>query len=179
MKINKKNLGAFISIGLIAGSTFAVFKNSDDQKFIDDQLYKYTETTLFQPVEDYRFNIINNFIKKHSSLQEDLGLEPISENNDPKYKNFLKNKENFNTILSTMQGWVYVHERQLDTFNLKDNTDEVLNKALQIAKLELLQAKKEEEQQLNDDNSDTDDNEPNSNSLINSNNAFKSKLRRI
>ena len=127
MKDNSKKIGSFLALGIIAVGALVAAKDPNVHRYIDNKLYQYGKTTFFQPIEDYRFNVLIDYVAKHSSLNDVVSFDNISE-----YKEALKDSEVFEGELAAMHAYVEDNQAQYESIknqNTESNpsTDEVPN----------------------------------------------------
>jgi hypothetical protein len=113
MKDNTKKINAFITLGIVAIGAIMAVKEPKVHRYIDNKLYQYKKNTFFQPIEDYRFNILIDYVSKHSSLNDVVSFENIAE-----YKESLKDIDVFEGELAAMQAYVKDNQKNYESNNL-------------------------------------------------------------
>lgn len=110
MKDNSKKIGSFLTLGMIAVGALVAAKDPNVHRYIDNKLYQYGKTTFFQPIEDYRFNVLIDYVAKHSSLNDVVSFDNIVE-----YKESLKDAEVFEGELAAMHSYVEDNQEKYET----------------------------------------------------------------
>jgi hypothetical protein len=120
MKENSKKIGSFLALGIIAVGALVAAKDPNVHRYIDNKLYQYGKNTFFQPIEDYRFNVLINYVAKHSSLNDVVSFDNIAE-----YKESLKDSEVFEGELAAMHA--YVEDNQAKHESIKQSDQQSVN----------------------------------------------------
>jgi hypothetical protein len=118
MNAKIKKFGKFMGAGII-GVGAALLTNYSTHNYIDEQLYRYTDRTYFQPVENYRLKLVLDYVEKHSSLHEMYVLSPMG------YKatlNNLKDKEYFEKHMEALKEHVAEFQAEYDSTIEKKST---------------------------------------------------------
>lgn len=115
MKDNSKKIGAFVALGIMAVGAIVAVKEPGVHRYIDEKLYQYGKTTFFQPIEDYRFNVLIDYVSKHSSLNDIVTFDNIVE-----YKESLKDADVFEGELAAMRE--YVKDNQTEYEHIQKNS---------------------------------------------------------
>lgn len=113
MNAKMKKISAFITVGIVAVGAVVAMTDSSTHRYIDEQLYQHTNKTFFQPVEDYRLELLFDYVEKNSSLHDVYTLNSLSYK---QLKQSLKDEKNFDKEMDSLKEYVKTFQKSHDEY---------------------------------------------------------------